>query len=151
MVRDISGKHPGYYEAILQLRDCGEEAGDFVREEVAREGIYVAKEEKVKGGFDIYLGDKNFTRNLGRKLQERFGGEQKVTASLWGRKEGKEVYRLTVLFRGFGFRKGDKVDYRGEEYEVKAMGKEILLQKLETGEKRRVKYREKERIKKKSS
>ncbi len=150
MVRDISGKRPEYYEAVLQLRDCGGEVVRFAEEEIREEGIYVAKTKKVPGGIDYYLADKNFAKSLGKKLRGRFGGDYKITSSLWGRKEGKEVYRLTVLFRGIGFKKGERVVYEGEEYEVKLMGKDIMLQKVKTGEKVHVRYKELEKIKRKA-
>jgi nonsense-mediated mRNA decay protein 3 len=149
MVRDISKKHPGYYEAVLQLRDCNEEVVSFVEGEIIREGIHVAKTEELKKGLDLYLADNNFTKGLGKRLQEKFGGDLKVTASLWGRKDGKEVYRVTVMFRSVGFKKGDIVVYEGEEYKVKIMGKDIMLQKVKTGEKVHVRYKEIERIRKK--
>jgi len=150
MVRTLEGKRPEYYEAVLQLRDCGQEAVGVVKEKIAREGIPVAKVLEVAGGWDFYLADKNFTKALGKKIQERFGGDYKVTASLWGRKEGKEVHRLTVLVRGIGFKKGEIVEYKGEDYEVKLLlEKEIMLQKVKTGEKVHVKYKKMEKIRKK--
>ena len=30
MVRNLTGKHPSYFESILQLRDCSDEVYDFV-------------------------------------------------------------------------------------------------------------------------
>lgn len=149
MVRDVSKKHSGYYEAIMQLRDCGDEVVNFVEEEIAKGGIYVAKVVEVKGGLDFYLADNDFAKKLGKRLQEKFGGNTKVTASLWGRKDGKEVFRVTVLFRGLQFRKGDVVIYDGEDHEVKLMGKDIMLKNVKTGEKVHVKYKEMERIRKK--
>lgn len=149
MVRDISKKHPGYYEAILQLRDCRGEVIRFVKGELARERIHIAKIVGIKGGQDFYLADNDFTKKLGKRLREKFGGDTKVTASLWGRKEGKEAYRVTVLFRGLHFKKGDIVVYEGEEYEIKLMGKDIMLKQVKTGEKTHVKYKEMDKIKKK--
>ena len=149
MVRDTSGKHPGYFEAILQLRDCKEEVINFVEEEIGMERIYVAKTIKVRGGIDYYLGDNNFTKKLGKKLREKFGGNLKVTASLWGRKEGKEVYRVTVLFREMEFKKGDVVIFKGEEYEIKLMGKDIMLKNVKAGKKVHVRYKEMDRMRKK--
>lgn len=149
MVRDISKKRPEYYEAILQLRNCDEEVIVFVEGGISEEGIYTAKVRKVKGGLDYYLADSKFTKALGKKLQEKFGGDYKVTASLWGRKEGKEVYRLTVLFRRVGFKKGDIVEYKGEDYVVKLIGKDIMLRNIKTKKKVHVKYKEMKKIRKK--
>ena len=149
MVKRTEGKRPEYYEAILQLRECGKEVEHFVQDEIGREGAHIAKVKPVRGGLDYYLADKNFTKSLGKKLVERFGGEYKVTASLWGQKDGKEIYRITVLFRCFRFRKGDLVEYEGKKYLIKMMGeKEIMLQQEQTGEKKRVRYKEMKRIRK---
>lgn len=137
----MEGKHPGYYEAILQLRECGKEVISFVKEEVEKGGIHAAKVMDVKNGFDFYLADKNFAKGLGKKLREKFGGELKITASLWGRKEGKNIYRLTVLFRCLGIRKGDIVKLGEEDYEVKLMGKHILLRNTRTGKKVQMEYK----------
>ena len=62
--------------------------------------------------------------------------------SVRGRKSGKEIYRVTVLFRAIPFKKGEKVEYQGEKYKVKLLGKDILLQDLKTGKKVHVKYKE---------
>ncbi len=147
MAKDISGRHQDYFEAVLQLRDCKKEIVKFVEEEIIREKVGVAKIVEVKGGMDYFLADKNFAKQVGKKLQEKFGGETKTTASLWGRKDGREVFRLTVLFRSVGFKRGDAVIYGGEDYEVKSMGKDILLQNMKTGKKAHVRYKEMEKIK----
>ena len=149
MVRDLKGKRPEYYEAILQLRDCTEAVRGFVIAKIAKENIGVAKDLEVKGGWDLYLADNNFARAVGKNLQDKFGGKVQMSASLWGLKDGKEVYRVTVLFRCAGFVKWDKVMYKGEEYKVKMMlEKDIMLQNVKTGEKVHVKYKEMDKIKK---
>lgn len=127
MVRSLAGKHPSYFEAILQLREVSDKVIDFVKNEVEKAKIPIAKEKKVKNGFDFYLADNQFTKSLGKKLQQKFGGQVLTTASLHTQKKGKDLYRVTVLFRGIDFKKGDKVSYQGEEYEVKAIGKDIFL------------------------
>lgn len=147
MVRTLEGKHPGYFEAILQLRDTTPEAVKFAEAEIKREQIPLVKKLKVKNGWDYYLADSDFTKALGKKLQHLFGGEQMTTASLHTHKEGKDIYRLTVLFRGASFRKGDLVEFQGEKHEVKILGKNLVLQNLKTGEKKRMKYREMKQIK----
>ncbi len=149
MVRDVTGKHPLYFEAILQLRDVSQVVIDFAEEELVKNRISVPKTEKVKNGWDYYIADSNFTKGLGKKLQQEFGGELVVTSSLYGQKDGKEIYRVTILFREASFKKDDLVEYRGEEYGVKTLGKEIILQAVNEGKKLHVKYREMGKIKKK--
>lgn len=147
MVRSIEGKHLGYFEAILQLRNVSSTMLDFVYAEIDRGKIHIAKEVESKNGLDIYLADDDFTKALGKKLQEQFGGEYKVTATLYSQKDGRDIYRLTVLFRAIPFQKGDTVEYKGIKYEVKILGKDIMLQAEKTGKKAHVKYREMQQIK----
>ena len=148
MVRSIQGKHPNYYEAILQLRNVSEEAVNFVRQEITKYKIPLSKITEETNGQDYFLADNDFTKALGKKLQQRFGGELRTTASLFSKKDGKDIYRVTVLFRGVNFKKGDLVQYQGEEYIVRIMGKEVMLQNTKTSQKERVKYKDMKRIKK---
>ncbi len=147
MVRSIEGKHLEYYEAILQLRNVSSTMLDFVYAEIDRGKIHIAKEVESKNGLDIYLADDDFTKALGKKLQEQFGGEYKVTATLYSQKDGRDIYRLTVLFRAVPFKKGDLVKYKGTEYTIKILSKDIMLQSVKTGKKAHVKCREMQQIK----
>ncbi len=149
MVRDMKGKRPQYFEATLQLRNPTQEVVTFVEEEIARAKIYVAKVVELKTGLDYRLADNSFTLALGRKLQQRFGGELTLSSSLFSQKDGKDIHRGTVLFRKPNFAKGDTVIYGGEEYTVKAMGKDILLIGITNPQKKHVKYSDMKRIKKK--
>jgi NMD protein affecting ribosome stability and mRNA decay len=82
-------------------------------------------------------------------MQSTFGGEYKESASIFTKIDGKDVYRLTILFRGMGeAKKGDHILYRGEEYEIKLVGKDVLLQEVDTGKKVHVKYEEMKKFKK---
>ncbi len=147
MVRDITGKHPAYFEAILQLRDVSQEVVDFVESEFSRGKIPITQALEVKNGLDFYAADSQFTRSLGRRLQEKFGGELVLTASLYGVKKDREVYRVTVLFREASFKKGDMVEFKGDPCLVVVLGSEIILQQ-KNGKKLHVKYREMGKIKK---
>ncbi len=147
MVRSLEGKHPSYFEAVLQLRDCADEIIEYVRAEIDKHEIPLAKAMTVKGGVDFYLADNQFTRALGKRLQTKFGGDYNVTSSLWGRKGGKEVYRLTVLFRSIGLKKHDEVEFEGERYQVKLLlGNKVMLQKHKTGQKIQVRFRDIDKI-----
>lgn len=146
MVKPTHGKHSEYYEAILQLRDVSDEVVAVVDDEIDKKEIFVAKIKKVTNGYDYYLGNGNLTRVLGKTLQEKFGGEYAVTATLFTRKEGKPVYRLTVLFRAMPFKKGDEVEYQGENYAVLMSGKKLRLQHLKTGKKIQVWHKDMKQI-----
>jgi len=149
MVKPIHGKHSEYYEAILQLREVTDEVIAFVDKEIKKKNIFVAKIKKVTNGHDYYLGNGNLTRNLGKTLQEKYGGEFVVTATLFTRKEGRPVYRLTVLFRAMPFKKGDLVEYHDETYNVIMSGKKVMLQQAKTGKKVQVWHKDIGKVKKK--
>jgi len=148
MVRSSAKIHDKYYEATLQLRDISQEVVDFVEDEIARTKLYVAKVVELKNGIDYLLSDNGLTRALGKTLQQKFGGDLKVTASLFSQRDGKDIYRVTVLFREASYRKGDSVEYQGDSYEVKLMGKDILLQAVKDGKKVHIKYKDMDQIKK---
>lgn len=148
MVSSMVGKHPLYYEAILQLRDVAEKINSFALAEIQKAKVPIIKIVELRNGADIYLADSNFARAVGKRLQQSFGGKTVVTASLFGIKKGKRVYRVTVLFRGVPFRKGDKVIYAGEEYLIKSLIKDIFLQSTKTGKKIHVNWKEMKKVKK---
>ena len=147
MTRSLEGKHPKYYEAILQLRDSSKEVNDFVEKELSKLKLIVAKVAEVKGGRDYYLADNTLTKILGRKLEAHFGGKCVTTATLHTIKDSKEKYRTTVLFRQPTFKKGDKVEYQAEIYVVKSMTKDIFLQNSKTGKKVHLKFKEQKHVK----
>ena len=149
MARSMEGKHGSYYEAILQLRDVSQEVIDFAEDEIARLKMHVAKVIPFKNGYDYLLSDNTLTRRIGKSLQTKFGGKIEETSSLWGVKKDREVYRVTVLFRGVPFKKNEFVDYQGEEYQVKTLGKDVLIQNTKTGKKVHIKYKDIEEVKKK--
>jgi len=148
MVRSLEGKNPNYFEAILQLRDTTDEIKEFIEDELLRDQIPVTKIQKVTNGYDYYISDNNYTKALSRKLQQKFGGEILITSSLHTKKDGKDIYRTTVLFREAPFRKNDPVEYKGEQYKVISMSKEILLQNVKNGKKEHIKYKDMKQIKK---
>jgi NMD protein affecting ribosome stability and mRNA decay len=149
MVRTLVGKHPNYFEAIIQLRDCSKEVVDFINTKITSRKIIVTKKVELKNGFDYYCADNDQARALGKTLQERFGGEYTVTSSLHTTIDSKEKYRVTHLFREAHFRKGDVVEFEGEDFNVKSLTKDIFLQNVKTGKKIHVKFKEMRSIKKK--
>ena len=147
MARSLEGKHPKYYEAILQLRDITPEVVDFVEKELPKLKINVAKVAEVKGGLDYYLADNTLTKILGKKLEAHFGGKCVTTATLHTVKDSKEKYRTTVLFRKVPFKKGDKVKFQDEVYVVKSMIKDLFLQNVDNGKKIHIKFKEQKMVK----
>lgn len=133
-----------YFEGILQLRNPTKEAVRAVRSMVERnKRAFIAKEERVVNGIDLYLSSQKFLQILGKMLQNKFGGELKISRKLFTvhRITSKRVYRVTVLFRLPKFKVGDIVKTRGRLIKVKSLGKKVFGIDIETGKKITVDYK----------
>ena len=119
----IAGK---YYESILQVRGEGftlsrstmERIHTMVADEIDRtgkrdRGSFISDEKDMHSGMDFYLGRIADGRNLAKMLGSRFGSRVTESSSLVGRKEGKDVYRITYLVRIPPYGAGDFVVFRG--------------------------------------
>jgi nonsense-mediated mRNA decay protein 3 len=101
-----------YYEGILQVRAEGRPLARgerdrlvaFVEAAVARrtakgEEVFIAKVEDVRGGADVYLSSNTAARSIARELADAFRGTLGASPKLYGRKQGKDLYRVTYLVR----------------------------------------------------
>ncbi len=110
-----------YYEAIIQVRPA---AGKGLRgdelEEISREirrsvntafesnpRVFITKEEDMHGGRDFYMGNRASAQRIARALVKNYGATYTESSSLWGMKDGKEIYRMTYLVRLPPYRAGD--------------------------------------------
>lgn len=95
----------GYYEAIVQLRADNvesriEETHTILSRLYARDKkAFIVEEMLLKGGADIKLGSTKAAKAVASHFKNKYGAEIKESASLVGRKEGKNLYRTTVLIR----------------------------------------------------
>lgn len=99
---DNSSRHPGYYEAIIQLRPPTDEIISFIRNQCRKKGEAITRVVEVgHEGLDLYITSQKLARTLGPKLKKVFGGELKMTRKIFGknRQSSKTLYRATVLFR----------------------------------------------------
>lgn len=55
--------------------------------------------EPLPEGWDVYLTDTLAARSIARLVKDRLGAELKESATLWGRKDGRDVYRTTLCLR----------------------------------------------------
>jgi len=89
-----------YYEAKVQLRPYNKEVLDYVKKAIDKnENVFISKEEKKKYGVDLLITSLKYAKILGSLLKKRFKGILKFSTTLYGMKDGKKVYRLTVLFK----------------------------------------------------
>jgi nonsense-mediated mRNA decay protein 3 len=136
---ECSKQQGRYYEAILQVRgqerDLDKPAQRAIQDTVAERvsgmrrssrEVFISKVEKVKGGLDFYFSTTPAARSIARELQETLCAEYKESSSLWGRRDGKDIYRMTYLVRLPGFGRGDVVLYQGREYYVRSLSKGVV-------------------------
>ncbi len=136
---ECSKQKGSYYEAILQLRGQERELGEQLEREMrdivtsrvacmrrsSRE-VFISRIDSVKGGLDFYFSTISAARTVARELQNTLCAEFKESSSLWGRKGGKEVSRMTFLVRLLGFTKGDVVEHQGREYYVRGLSRGVV-------------------------
>ncbi len=126
-----------YFQGILQLRDVNDEILSFVHNQIKKRGnVAVTKTIKFSNGVDLYMTSQKFIRILGKKLKESFGGQLKISSKLHTKsKQGKDLYRVNVLFKTLKYKKGDVVAVRGDKVRLISIGKKIFARDVSTGKK----------------
>lgn len=136
-----------YYEAVLQVRppeggsqEFVQQATDIVHSEVERaaDDIFISKEESMHGGVDFYLSSRGAGKSIAKLLQSRFGGEVTTSSTLQGRKDGKDVYRMTFLFRFPAFGPGSILRLDSRLFQVTSLGPPMEIADLATLQERSV-------------
>ncbi len=154
--KECSKKMGSYYEAVLQVRASGRSMDEDMEDEVEafvrsktdamRKGsrcVFVSRIERVRGGLDFYFSTAQAARTVARELQETRCAEYKESSSLWGKRAGEELSRMTYLVRLPGFGPGDVVEHGSRDYLVRSMSKgTVHAIDLRTGDVRPLKMKE---------
>jgi nonsense-mediated mRNA decay protein 3 len=107
----------------LSMADSGYRSGDQLS--------FIQDIREVKGGVDIILGSTQLGRRLARAITERFGGRLQESSKLVGRRDGRDIYRTTILVRFPRLKKGDIVSFQGSVFEVTGFdGRRTLVASL---------------------
>ncbi|HHQ45226.1 MAG TPA: hypothetical protein ENN13_03710 [Candidatus Altiarchaeales archaeon] len=109
----------GYFEAVLQVR-----AEDFDKNWL--DAGKIANVEPVAGGHDIYLIDNGYAKRLSQSLSEK-GYLVTHSSSLYGKKDGRDVYRNFYSIKRPEFKKGDFIKLDGIVYRVLEAGAKASL------------------------
>ena len=138
------GKHPKYFEGILQIRNYSQKLKDFVNKEIRKEEIYVAQRVKVNDGLNISVSSNKFLLALAKKLKQNFNGELKISRSIYSRDRmtQKEIWRVTVLFTEVNLKRGQIVNVRGEDYKISQLGEKVQCVNVKSGKKKLFTYKE---------
>ena len=137
-----------YYESIVQVRPTGKRFSDEEREEILRRAMahidgasrdsrdaFMAKAMQAHGGYDLYISTIGLGKTLARELVSTYGAEYKESASLQGRKDGVDIYRVTYLVRLPPYRVRDIVELDGKLYLVHSTGPQTAkLRQLKHGD-----------------
>src|SRR3989344_5948602 len=109
-----------YFQGILQLRDVNDEILSFVYNQIKkRSDVAVTRTVKFPNGVDLYITSQKFIRILGKKLKESFGGELKTSSKLHTKnRQGKDLYRVNVLYKPSKYRRGDIISVRGDRVKL---------------------------------
>lgn len=131
-----------YFESTIQLRAEGrvryeviERVLSYARKlcdeyERSEKGFFVSSIKETRGGVDIALSSSTIGAAVAKKIAQRFGADVVATRKLFGRRNGKEIYRTTFLVRVAMFNPGDYVEHRGEVFRVSRSSDTLLLNSL---------------------
>jgi nonsense-mediated mRNA decay protein 3 len=138
----------GYYSAILQVRGADREPTDAEREEAGglviraidemrqrgNPNSFLTKQGKVRGGHDFFISEIDVARIVAKRVASRFDADVKESPKLVGRKEGKDVYRVTFLVRIPPYRRGDFIETQKDLYRVEEVNpRTLVLRGLSSG------------------
>ncbi len=140
-----------YFEAILQIRGLrdGElqDVVSYAHERIAfyaekNENLFVTKEGEKHGGWDIYISDKREAKKVADEMARKYGATVKASPHIVGRKDGRDVYRVTYSVRLPDYRQGDVVEVEGRYYGVSHISGHFLkLVSLDNGSEKTVDVR----------
>jgi nonsense-mediated mRNA decay protein 3 len=140
-----------YYEALVQLRGTKERpatpkeldrARAFVTEEVNRlaaqsRDVALVRQEEIHGGLDFYFTSQSAASMLAKGLCGIFSASSSTSTTMAGRRDGKEVVRVTHSVRLPDLRRGDYVLLRGQMLRVVSASSKDVAVEPAAGEGRR--------------
>jgi nonsense-mediated mRNA decay protein 3 len=146
----------GYYAAIVQIRadwrtpteDELEAAAALAYAVLSREE-FVSKQQLLKEGLDLYVSSAECGRRMAKAIVKHLGGTYAESRKLYGRRAGRELYRVTFLVRLPGYTEGDVLELAGKRIAVEKIvpGEGLEGVDVETGERYFVPLRDQKRAK----
>jgi len=148
----------GYYAGIVQIRAADRIPTDeelAIAAEIAycslSEPDFISKEILLKEGLDIYVSSMECGRRVSNAIVRQFGGSFSESQKLYGRKDGRNVYRVSFSVRIPGFKVGEVIAIGDGRISVEKVivgrgiegvdidtGERVLLSKRETMKAKRV-------------
>ena len=136
MCSRISG---GYFEGILQIRATDRTPTEnelatclkivnMTIDRMRAKGdrlAFITETIRSKEGLDLYIGSVNSGRHICKAIIEELGGTFTESPSLFGQKDGRDIYRITFSMRLPRFTPGDIISIRNKKVMVKHMEKKL--------------------------
>ncbi len=140
--------HGNYYEAIIQVRALHRpltkhelaEIKRLVHERLSQmkesgRDVFLSKEEEKHSGIDFYISSSSVGKMLAEELASRYAAAHTTSPKLVGRREGRDVYRMTYLVRLPRITVGDVIKVEGRVVMVQSISKgKVEVVELQTGE-----------------
>ncbi|MCL4438804.1 MAG: NMD3-related protein [Candidatus Thermoplasmatota archaeon] len=117
-----------YYESIIQIRSFSRKYSDAIdhavkdvnefleTEKLRGKNPFISRQQRLKEGFDLYLGSKSDGEKIAKFIHDRYFSEMVQNKKLAGRTEGYDLYRYTYLLRLLDLPEGSVIMKRGERY-----------------------------------
>ncbi|CAD7769321.1 NMD3 family protein [Candidatus Methanoperedenaceae archaeon GB37] len=152
----------GYYEAIIQLRGenqipTDKEIKEYTEkinrliEKIHERGdrtAFITKTIKRKEGPDFYIGSDKAARQIAQRITTEDGATLTKSPKLIGKRDGREIYRVTYALRLPNLKKGDILREQHNTLQITRTGKNITTINLQNGTKRTINRREMKNIRK---
>jgi nonsense-mediated mRNA decay protein 3 len=146
----------GYYAAIVQIRadwrtpteDELEAAAALAYAALGREE-FVSKQQLLKEGLNLFVSSAECGRRMAKAIVKHLGGSYSESRKLYGRRAGRELYRVTFLVRLPGYSEGDVLELAGKRIAVETVVPDEGLEgvDMQTGERYFVPQRDQKRAK----
>ncbi len=117
-----------YYESIIQIRSFSRKYSDAIdkavkdvnefleTEKLKGKNPFISRQQRLKEGFDLYLGSKSDGEKIAKFIHDRYFSEMVQNKKLAGRTEGYDLYRYTFLLRILDLPEGAIILKRGERF-----------------------------------
>jgi len=99
-------KRTGYHNVVLQIitKTNLNEIEEFVEEQVEifsrKDNLaFISGKTRIKNGIEFKIGSKSVGMKIARMLKRKYNGELKFSRRLVTRKDGRNLYRLTISLR----------------------------------------------------
>jgi nonsense-mediated mRNA decay protein 3 len=136
----------GYYEAIVQLRaenrfptadersKCKDIAANVINRLQKRDRMtFISDIKELREGIDIYIVPTYAGEQIAKAIIEKCGGNFSRAAKLAGRREGRDLYRVSFAVRLPQFMAGNIISIGDDVIDITSMGKRITGTNLKTG------------------